>query len=227
MPVDPSAMLFLPPQPPVPIPDGGAVVVGRSRSCELTLRSPDASRRHAEIVAVQDGYLIRDLGSTNGSWVNGQRVEQQRLSPGDRIEIGGEILTFCVVDPALEQPDTEDPAENVTLMVERRAFGESIRGSLAEVPPFALLQMLEMGRKTGMLEIDGGELGRAVLWLAKGEPAHAETKTQRGFDAAIAIVNCSSGQFSFEPGREAPENTIAASATELLLEASRVLDETR
>ena len=109
--------------------------------------------------------------------------------------------------------------------MERPALGECVQGSLSEIPPFAVLQMLELGRKTGVLEVGGGGIGLGRLWLVAGNPVHAETKDQCGFDAAISIVNVRSGRFSFEPGRATPDSTIQASATELLLEASRHLDE--
>ena len=63
------------------------------------------------------------------------------------------------------------------------------------------------------------------LWLVDGCPVHAETKSQMGFDAAMSLVNSTAGRFSFEPEVRPDEMTIEASVTELLLEASRVLDE--
>ena len=220
-----TPMLFLPPQPPVALGKKGSLVIGRSRTCDLTLASPDASRRHAEIVTLASGYLVRDLGSTNGTWVNGERIEERPLRSGDRIEIGGDLMTFCVVDPALETADAS-AGEAKTMLMERPALGECIRGDLAEIPPFAVLQMLEMGRKTGVFQVETHE-GTGRLWLGSGAPIHAETKTLRGFDAAVAIVHATTGRFSFEPNRAAPERTIQASVTELLLEASRQLDESR
>lgn len=187
-------------------------MIGRSRSCELTLKSLDASRRHAEIVNVGGGYRIRDLGSSNGTFVNGDPVDERLLKTGDRIQIGGEFITFCELDQALDSPETED------------GEAESIRGELAEIPPFAVLQMLEMGNKSGLLELDSdGEPAR--LWLWEGRPVHAETKAQQGFDAAIAMLDANTGRFSFEPNRAAPKRTIKASISELLREASRRLDE--
>ena len=205
------------------LPSNGSLVIGRSRSCELTLKSLDASRRHAEIVSVSGGYRIRDLGSTNGTFVNGDNVDERTLETGDRIEIGGEFITFCELDQALDSPERED-GEAETILVERPALGECIRGDLAQIPPFAVLQMLEMGNKSGVLELYAdGEPAR--LWLLEGRPVHAETKDQHGFDAAIAMLDTNTGRFSFEPNRAAPKLTIEVSITELLLEASRRLDE--
>lgn len=88
MPPRATAMLFLPPFPPLQLQAGERVTVGRSRSCELVLRSPDASRRHAEIAPEGDGWRVRDLDSTNGTYVNGARIETARLASGDRLKVG-------------------------------------------------------------------------------------------------------------------------------------------
>ena len=87
-----------------------------------------------------------------------------------------------------------------------------------------MLQILELGRKTGLLAINASE-DPGKLWLERGQPIHAETKQQVGFDAALSLVSAQSGRFVFEPLAELPDATIQASVTQLLLEASRLLDE--
>jgi len=218
-----SAMLFVPPHPPLALKGPDAVVLGRSRSCDLRLSDTDASRRHAEILPVTGGFVVRDLDSTNGTFVNGERVSERQLRPGDRIEIGSSVVTFCEVSAALE-PKGSDEDQEKTVMLERRTSGESFQGDLAEIPPFAVLQMLELGRKSGLLEIDS-DRGVGRLWFGDGAPVHAETKDQTGFDAALAIAQASAGRFRFDPDVDCDEPTIQASVTELLLEASRLLDE--
>ena len=219
----PPAMLFLPPLPPLPLREGESVSIGRSRSCDLPLRSPEASRRHLEVVFGPSGWMLRDLDSTNGTYVNGERVGERVLRPGDRIEIGSDAITYCEVGVGLEPRDATAGGEAQTMMMERPAL-ESFQGSLAEIPTFALLQILEMGRKTGCLHTEADD-GPGRIWLLEGAPHHAETKLQRGFDAAVAVVHATVGRFRFEAGAAAPERTIEASVTELLLEASRILDE--
>jgi hypothetical protein len=87
-----------------------------------------------------------------------------------------------------------------------------------------VLQILEMGRKTGVLVLDSdGTTGK--LWLRRGDPIHAQTKSQIGFDAALSLVHARSGRFTFEPEAAPDTTTIEATVTELLLEASRRLDE--
>jgi hypothetical protein len=73
---------------------GSRVVVGRSREADIVLADPNVSRRHVELRREDSGWQVVDLGSTNGIKVNGQRVNQADLSPGDRITIGVTDLTF-------------------------------------------------------------------------------------------------------------------------------------
>ncbi len=71
------------------------VIIGRSSSSQVTLNHPMVSRKHAEIVRQAGGYAIRDLGSMNGTFVNGQRVDGWRaLTTGDVIQIGPFKLVY-------------------------------------------------------------------------------------------------------------------------------------
>ena len=75
---------------------GSRVVIGRSRDCDVTLDDPNVSRRHAELRREGGAWVVADLGSTNGVKVNGRRVNDHPLSPGDEIVLGLERLTFEV-----------------------------------------------------------------------------------------------------------------------------------
>jgi hypothetical protein len=74
--------------------DRRAVVLGRSRECDVVLDDRSVSRRHAELVRHGDGFLLRDLDSTNGSAVNGKRIREAAVEPGDDITVGTVALTF-------------------------------------------------------------------------------------------------------------------------------------
>jgi hypothetical protein len=73
---------------------GTRVVIGRSREADIVLQDPNVSRRHAELRRDDGGWQIVDLGSTNGIKVNGRRVDNQPLRPGDQVTIGVTDLTF-------------------------------------------------------------------------------------------------------------------------------------
>jgi hypothetical protein len=70
------------------------VVIGRSRECDVQLADTNVSRRHAELRQEGATYWLVDLGSTNGTELNGQRVEREKLSDGDAITIGSTELIF-------------------------------------------------------------------------------------------------------------------------------------
>lgn len=67
-------------------------VLGRDSGADITLDDPGVSRRHAELRVTHDGpHLVvglRDLGSTNGTYVNGERIASHRLGDGDRVTVG-------------------------------------------------------------------------------------------------------------------------------------------
>src|SRR3954471_11141111 len=70
-------------------PAAARLLIGRSSACQLVLADDTVSRRHAEL-RVEDGrWLLRDLGSSNGTWVNGRRVVEAEVRPGDLLHLGG------------------------------------------------------------------------------------------------------------------------------------------
>lgn len=71
-----------------------AVVIGRLDGCDVVIADPGVSRRHAEVRREGDEWVIVDLGSTNGTEINGKRLNRHRLQPGDRIVLGDTTLEF-------------------------------------------------------------------------------------------------------------------------------------
>ena len=84
------------------------IAIGRSRDCDLRIADLNASRRHAELRKDEGEYWIVDLGSMNGTLVNGQRVERERLSDGDRITLGSTEIVFGRKSAIRERPRTPD-----------------------------------------------------------------------------------------------------------------------
>lgn len=85
----------------VVLPDGGRVaigedpvVIGRLPECDVVLGDANVSRRHAEIRRTEEGMVVTDLGSTNGTRVNGSPVREQVLESGDEITLGSTTLVF-------------------------------------------------------------------------------------------------------------------------------------
>jgi hypothetical protein len=78
----------------------GQLTIGRARDNDLVLDDGKVSRHHARLLPRHGTLVFTDLGSTNGSWVNGTRVAEVALGEGDRIEVGGTVLVVESVAPA-------------------------------------------------------------------------------------------------------------------------------
>jgi pSer/pThr/pTyr-binding forkhead associated (FHA) protein len=135
------------------------LIVGRSSEADIVLAEEMVSRRHARIVRQDRDVIVEDFGSTNGTFVNGEKITQATVHIGDRILIGTSILKIVVteVPPASNRTTaTDSPAPRVQ--------GRHMAGSIDEIPLPDLLQLLGTSKKTGTLVVRSGEqVGRVYL----------------------------------------------------------------
>lgn len=75
--------------------DKPILLFGRHEECDVQLNSKKVSRRHCCLAQVNDYLVIRDLGSTNGVRINGTRVAEGKLVPGDELQIGNFKYQVC------------------------------------------------------------------------------------------------------------------------------------
>lgn len=75
---------------------GERTLIGRSPDCDVFLDDVTVSRRHAEIVQDGERFVIHDLGSLNGTFVNRRRIEDEELGDDDEVQIGKYRLTFLL-----------------------------------------------------------------------------------------------------------------------------------
>jgi pSer/pThr/pTyr-binding forkhead associated (FHA) protein len=81
----------------VPV-DRDWLVIGRGRGADVVLAEPTISRAHAAIGFAGEAFFVQDLGSTNGTLVNGSREEKSTLKNGDEIQMGKLILRISLPD---------------------------------------------------------------------------------------------------------------------------------
>lgn len=146
-------------------------VVGRAPDVELTLDDVAVSRRHAQLEKTAEGFVIQDLGSTNGVFVNGIRVQRQKLRDGDRLQVGTTtILKFCMQDEleASFQKTLYDSAtrDSLTGLYNRRFFLDTLevdfQYSYRNDTPLSLL-MLDLDHFKMVNDSHGHPAGDTVL----------------------------------------------------------------
>jgi pSer/pThr/pTyr-binding forkhead associated (FHA) protein len=84
--------------------DKPILLLGRHGECDIQLNSRKVSRRHCCIAQVQDYLVVRDLGSTNGVRINGQRVAEGKLKAGDELTVGNFRYQVYLEGPSAERP---------------------------------------------------------------------------------------------------------------------------
>jgi len=109
------------------LPPGKTIVVGRGVGTDLTVYDPTISRRHAELVAGPDGVTVKDLGSSNGTHVNGRRLTTARLAPGDSVSFGKVSYQLELVPTTPQSPfPAAPPSDTIVreLAADAGAVGE-------------------------------------------------------------------------------------------------------
>src|SRR6202041_2591250 len=116
-----------------PIATDKQIIVGRSSDLDMVLVEDMVSRKHARIAMQSDQIWIEDLGSTNGTFVNGEKIKRARLKEGDRVLIGTSILKLIAGEGAQDNTDAKMQLENVAA-ARKGSQQRTMSGSIEEVP---------------------------------------------------------------------------------------------
>jgi pSer/pThr/pTyr-binding forkhead associated (FHA) protein len=112
--------------------DRPIVFVGRHADCDVRIDSKKISRRHCCFVQLTDRLLVRDLGSTNGVYCNGQRVEEAVLSPQDEVQIANYRYQVVVNDLESPSPSPGSGFKDDGLEDDRTRADEDIAGPILD-----------------------------------------------------------------------------------------------
>lgn len=202
--------------------------LGRKRTCDLRIPVPSVSREHCQIEVNGKGVILRDLGSSNGTAVNDQRIKQTTLSPGDKVSIGP-VHFVVVVDgepaqvepvPTTLSPQAAEPQESGALAVtaddeQEEGFDiESIQGE-----PEQAINVAEDEEESASMAIaddpsdDEDDLALAIEAVQEADdesPDLALDGENAGEESSIRLAEESSDVAAAPPPTPMPDTTQSA-----------------
>jgi hypothetical protein len=207
--------------------DGGGFLAGRSSDADLVLADDAVSRKHARFFPSRGRIWVRDLGSRNGTVINGQTVGLHCLREGDRLALGSSLARVEL------REQSQAVARRAGEQRRGRASdtsGRSMSGSIEDIPLMDVLQWLATSRKTGALKVrDTENTQTGVLHLRDGRVFYANIEGNKDLHpekALMRMLHWTKGMFELDNQRleEAPEE-INMSLEHMLMEAARQQDE--
>jgi len=134
------------------------IVLGRSNEADLMVMGDGVSRNHARIHADEHGYLLTDMESRNGTFLNNKKLQQEvRLSPGDHIRIGETILVYMdeVTEPASIVIGRDDPQAHASMFkadqLPYTLVGDDARGGTPDAETY-LVQLTQLSKDVMALD---------------------------------------------------------------------------
>lgn len=213
------------PLPPIPLGGKPLLTIGRHHECDLVLPHKEISRRHAVVKVRGANIVFEDEGSSNGSFVNGQRVSHSLLRVGDTIAIGPYEVEIRSSEDMSTEDDKSATRTNLELTsVSRLNPLAAMTGKIQEVPLAEVLQGIEFNKKSGTLTVVS-ERQQGALVVSGGAPVFARWGDLADDQAVLRMLTLVKGRFAFAGEQQPGERTMRSSLTGLLLEASRMIDE--
>ena len=188
-----------------PLPSEREIVIGRGGELDIVLVEDMVSRKHAKITTQQGKIIIQDLGSTNGTFVNGEKIKRARLKEGDRVLIGTSILKLIAEADAMDD-NVGATREQLNQKLDergRRQAGKAdvTSGDLGVLPLPDILTLLSTNKKTGVLAVRNDDHeGRVYLKAGRIFYAILDDNDELGpLKALFRMIGFDSGSFDLGP----------------------------
>lgn len=141
-----------------PLEKGRSLTIGRRKDNTIVIDNLAVSAHHAKIESMGDAFVLVDLQSKNGSFVNEQLVTSHRLKPGDVINIGKHLLVYAAEDEA-GVDDASAPKIDQTMVMDTSTYRSMVRKSGPQVPQ----PLLRRPEAVGALTYLAGGHGKLLL----------------------------------------------------------------
>lgn len=206
--------------------------MGRGEGNNIVISDPEVSRKHSVLYWEDNSFVIEDLDSRNGTFVNRRQVKKERLEDGDKIKVGNRTFTVMIerehsVRRMVMRNRAERQGDETEILNVEDVMGPSsgFAGSLSDFGVPEILQVIDLNRKTGKLTIVSEE-GRGDIYVNEGQVIHASLGSVKGEEAVYQMLGAERGYFEFDMREiEDVSATINVKTANLLMEGFRRMDE--
>ncbi len=219
------------PAKPIQLEEGRVYSIGRGDENTIVLPEQAVSRRHALITWDGIQFVVKDCGSSNGTFLNRRKIDESTLKDNDKIGVGGRVFTFMVrsaksVDRMVERAKTlKEKGKTQRLALGDSVPSQGMAGSLSDFGLAELLQTIELSRKTGKLSlsVQGGKMG--AIHVSGGQIIAASFGVIDGEEAVYEMMTTEEGYFEFDVRDIDVERNVQGSTAAILMESFRRQDE--
>ena len=208
----------------IPVELGSPLTFGRSEECNVRIPDAGLSRVHARILCMGDEYIVKDMGSTNGTWINDERVDfAAQLHDGDRVRLGGAVtLRFSLVDEeeeeALRRAYLGRRDAVLAQLAELEGRDGTFKDDLLQARDFQLRALRDPPELPGLqldivyrpLEPVGGDLYDLVATKSGALRLFIADATGHGVKASLTTMLILSELAQVSPGAAGPAQLLAA-----------------
>ena len=192
--------------------------LGRDEDNTIPINSTFVSRKHTSIYFEKGSFYVKDLGSTNGTFLNSKKIEKSILKDGDQLGVGDRIYVFYqeTKNSELIEIETKDSAKiSDKISVSRRG---QMSGNFTEYSILELLQYLSTRNRTGALLIRCSDESDGLIEFREGHIEHSFYQGLKGEESIQKIVQSKLSQFQFDPKHKTEMISIDMTTTNLFLE---------
>lgn len=211
---------------------GQCYTVGRSQSSDIIMPHEAISKKHARIEWIDEGFWIQDVGSTNGTIVNGREIVKERLNDNDLIEIYPWRIRYKEfrgdINILLGEELSEESLKGTQILsetIKKRPLSSSgLSGTFRDMELIEVCQLIEFCKKNGTLKVEGeGKEGK--ISFSMGRIAWAESKGLKGEKAVRELLSIPKGRFEFLGTVSLGKEKLSLPLSKLLMDIMRENDE--
>lgn len=192
--------------------------IGRDEDNTIPINSTFVSRKHTSIFYEKGAFYVKDLGSTNGTFLNSKKIEKSILNDGDQIGVGDRIYVYHQRPKNFDLIEIDDNSS--TKISDKIAVSRKgqMSGNFDEYTILELLQYLSTRNRTGALLIRCQDDSDGLIEFREGHIEHSFYQGLKGEESLQKIVESKLSQFQFDPKHKTDMISIDKTTTNLFLD---------